>query len=145
MRIRLSCVLITVAFLAGACSSIEGENRKSTLIPASTFNLSPSITIPAEWIAAAGAAFFVIDPLAPNWKVEVEALGPQRYRIAMTMKRFTNGGEGESDAILRRTAAKLARERGSAGYAVLEQTEGIDSHVLLAQRVAHAIIELRQP
>ena len=143
MRIRLGCVLAAVAVLACACSSIEGENRKNTLIPAKTLNVSPSLTIPAEWIAAAGAAFFVIDPLAPNWKVEVETLGAQRYRIAMTMKRFTNGGEGESDAILRRTAEKLARDRGSAGYAVLEQTEGIDSHVTFAQRVAHAVVELR--
>jgi hypothetical protein len=143
MRMRASSVLFVVAVLAGACTTIEGENRKSTLIPAKTLNLSPSIMIPAEWIAAAGAAFFVIDPLAPNWKVEVETLSAQRYRIAMTMKRFTNGGEGESDAILRRTAEKLVRERGSAGYAVLEQTEGIDSHVTLPQRVAHAVIELR--
>ena len=143
MRIRLSYALVALAVLAAACTSIEGENRKSTLIPAKTLNVSPSLSIPAEWFAAAGVVFFVVDPLAPNWKVEVETLSAQRYRIAMTMKRFTNGGEGESDAILRRTAERLVRERGSAGYAVLEQTEGIDSHVTLAQRVAHAVIELR--
>ena len=143
MRIRVSCALVALAVLAAACTSIEGENRKSTLIPAKTLNVSPSLSIPAEWFAAAGVVFFVVDPLAPNWKVEVETLSAQRYRIAMTMKRFTNGGEGESDAILRRTAERLVRERGSAGYAVLEQTEGIDSHVTLAQRVAHAVIELR--
>ena len=143
MRMRLSCALFAVAVLAGACTTIEGENRKSTLIPAKTLNVSPSLSIPAEWFAAAGVVFFVVDPLAPNWKVEVETLSAQRYRIAMTMKRFTNGGEGESDVILRRTAERLVRERGSAGYAVLEQTEGIDSHVTLAQRVAHAVIELR--
>ena len=143
MRIHLSCALFALAVLAASCSTIEGENRKNTLIPAKTLNVSPSLSIPAEWFAAAGVVFFVVDPLAPNWKVEVETLSAQRYRIAMTMKRFTNGGEGESDAILRRTAEKLARERGSAGYAVLEQTEGIDSHVTLAQRVAHAVIELR--
>ena len=143
MRIRLSYALVALAVLAAACTSIEGENRKSTLIPAKTLNVSPSLSIPAEWFAAAGVVFFVVDPLAPNWKVEVETLSAQRYRIAMTMKRFTNGGEGESDVILRRTAERLVRERGSAGYAVLEQTEGIDSHVTLAQRVAHAVIELR--
>jgi hypothetical protein len=143
MRARLVCALCGVAVVAAACSSIEGENRKNTLIPARTLNVSPSLIIPAEWIAAAGAVFFIVDPLAPNWKVEIESLGEQRYRIAMTMKRFTNGGEGESDAILRRTAEKLVRERHSAGYAVLEQTEGIDSHVTLAQRVAQAVIELR--
>jgi hypothetical protein len=143
MRACVNCGLLAVTLFASACTSIEGENRKSTLIPARTFNLSPSIMIPAEWIAAAGAVFFIVDPLAPNWKVEVETLGAQRYRIAMTMKRFTNGGEGESNAILRRTAEKLVRDRGSAGYAVLEQTEGIDSHVTLAQRVAQAVIELR--
>jgi hypothetical protein len=137
------CALLVFAALASACSTIEGENRKNTFIPAKTLNVSPSISIPAEAIAAAGIVFFIIDPLAPNWKVEVESLGAARYRVAMTMKRFINGGEGEVGPLLRRAAEKLARENKSPGYAVLEQTEGIESHVTIAQRVAHAVIELQ--
>ena len=137
-----------VALLAGAvlavsaCSSID-DSKPTTLIPARTLNISPSLTIPAETLAAGSVLYLIIDPLAPNWKVQVEPLGPQRYRVALTMKRFFTGGEGEIGPLLRRTAEKLARDKGFAEYAVLEHIEGIESRVTLAQRFAHAVIELR--
>jgi hypothetical protein len=59
------------------------------------------------------------------------------------MKKFITGGEGESAAVLRRTAETLRKGRGFSEYAILEHSEGIESHVLIAQRVAHAVIELR--
>jgi hypothetical protein len=144
MNGRSVALALLVTVLAGSgCSSMEGgESRPTTLIPARTLNVSPSLTIPAESIAAAGIIFVVIDPLAPNWKVEVESLGARRYRIEMTMKRFITGGEGESGAVLRRAAEKLRQKGGYSGYAVLEHAEGIESKVLIAQRVAHAVIEL---
>ena len=143
MNRRLGFPLLGVAVLAFAgCSSID-DTKPTTLIPARTLNISPSLTIPAETVAAASLLYFIVDPLAPNWKVQVEPLGARRYRIAMTMKRFFTGGEGEVGPVLRRTAEKLCQERGCAAYAVLEQSEGIESHVTLAQRVAQAVIELR--
>ena len=131
-----------VALAASGCSSID-DTKPTTLIPARTLNISPSLTIPAETVAAGSLLYFIVDPLAPNWKVQVEPLGRQRYRIAMTMKRFFTGGEGEVGPVLRRTAEKLCHERGCAAYAVVEQSEGIESRVTLSQRVAHAVIELR--
>jgi hypothetical protein len=59
------------------------------------------------------------------------------------MKRFITGGEGESSAVFRRTAEKLQHDGGRAGYAVLAYQEGIDSNVLIAQRVASGVVELR--
>jgi hypothetical protein len=45
--------------------------------------------------------------------------------------------------VLRRAAEKLRREKGFGAYVVLEHSEGIESHVLVAQRVATQLIELR--
>ena len=144
MRGQLSCgLLVAVLLHAAGCSSMEGENRHRTLIPARTLNVSPSLKIPAESLVAAGIVFAVIDPLAPNWKVEVKAIGQHRYRVEMTMKRFITGGEGEVGQVMRRTAEKLRQEGGYAEYALLELSEGIESRVPIAQRVAHAVVELR--
>jgi hypothetical protein len=113
------------------------------LIPAKQLNVSPSLTIPAEAIAAAGVIYFIVDPLAPNWKVAVKPIGTRLYHVELTMKRFIVGGEGESYQVIRRAAEKLRREGGFAEYALLEQSEGIESRVTIPQRVAHAVIELR--
>ena len=142
----LGALLAGTVLAAAGCSSMPEHNDPSvarTLIPARTLNISPSLTIAAESVAAAGLIYVIIDPLAPNWKVEVEPMGTRRYRVEMTMKRFITGGEGESSTVLRRTAEKLRREGGFVEYAVLEQSEGIESRVPIAQRVAHAVIELR--
>ena len=144
MKPGVSCTLLAGAFLLLAgCSSIESDNRSRTLIPARTLNLSPSLTIPAESLVAAGIVFAVIDPLAPNWKVDVKSLGQHRYRLELTMKRFITGGEGEVGQVVRRTAEKLRHEGGYSEYALLELTEGVESRVPIAQRVAQALIELR--
>jgi hypothetical protein len=145
MSPSLRCTfLAAVVFAVSGCSSID-DSKPTTLIPARSLNISPSLTIPAETLAAGSLLYFIIDPLAPNWKVQIEPIGQQRYRIAMTMKRFFTGGEGEVGPLLRRTAEKLCQERRCTAYAVLEQSEGIESRVTLAQRVAQAVIELQLP
>ena len=130
-----------VLFVAG-CSTIE-DNGPSTLIPAKQLDVSPSLHIPAETMVAGALIYLFVDPLAPNWRVEVEDLGERRFRVEMTMKRFITGGEGEVMPVLRRTADKLRREKGSREYLIVELSEGIESRVPIAQRVAHAVVELR--
>ena len=146
-RLPILGALLAGAVLAAAgCSSMPEHNDVNvarTLIPARTLNVSPSLTIAAESLAAAGIIYLIIDPLAPNWKVEVEPMGTRRYRVELTMKRFITGGEGESYQVIRRTAERLRREGRFNEYAILEQSEGIESRVPIAQRVAHAVIELR--
>jgi hypothetical protein len=142
-RRRLLAVTLWGALSAAGCSSMDEYSGPRTIIPARTLNVSPSLTLSAEAIVAAGVLYAVIDPLAPNWKVEVEPVGQQRYRVVLTMKRFITGGEGESAQVLRRTAEKLQKQNGYSDYAVLAYSEGIESHVLIAQRVAHGLIELR--
>ena len=131
-----------LAALAG-CSSMDDYTGPRTIIPARTLNVSPSLQIPAEAIAAAGIIYAIVDPLAPNWKVDVEPLGTRRYRVNLTMKRFFTGGEGESTQVFRRAAEKLQHEGGFAEYAILSYSEGIESKVTIAQRVASGVVELR--
>jgi hypothetical protein len=126
-----------------ACSSMDDYSGPRTLIPARQLNVSPSLAISAEAIVAAGIVYAIVDPLAPNWKVQVEPLGARRYRVNMTMKRFFTGGEGESNWVFRRAAEKLQHEGGYAEYEILSYSEGIESKVTLAQRVASGVVELR--
>jgi hypothetical protein len=139
---RALMVAAALAGLAG-CSSMDDYVGPSTLIPAKTLDVSPSLHIPAEGIVAIGIIYWIIDPLAPNWKVELEKLSDRRYRVNLTMKRFITGGEGESTQVFRRAAEKLQHERGFSEYAILSYNEGIESKVTIAQRVASGVIELR--
>jgi hypothetical protein len=143
VRSILAVLVMAAALMSAGCSSMDDYSGPRTLIPARTLNVSPSLRIPAEGLVAAGLLFYIVDPLAPNWKVEVQPMGAQRYRVNLTMKRFITGGEGESSAVFRRAAEKLQQDKGSAGYAVLAYQEGIESHVLIAQRVANGVVELR--
>ena len=142
IRAVVAAMVAGAALLSAGCSSMDDYTGPKTLIPARTLNISPSLHIPAEGVVAAGIIYYIVDPLAPNWKVEVQPLGPQRYRVNLTMKRFITGGEGESSAVFRRAAEKLQQDKSAAGYAVLAYQEGIESNVLIAQRVANGVVQL---
>jgi hypothetical protein len=142
-RPLVAALSATAFFALCGCSSMDDYNGPRTLVPARTLNVSPSLHIPAEGLLALGLIYVIIDPLAPNWKVELEPLGTRRYRINLTMKRFFTGGEGESGQVLRRAAEKLQHEGGYSEYAILSYSEGIESKVTIAQRVASGVIELR--
>ena len=141
-RARLTVAVVGLVVALAACSTID-EDRPNALLPNKALNISPSFKIPAETLAAIGVIYWFVDPLAPNWRVEVEALGEQRFRVAMTMKRFITGGEGEVLPVLKRTAEKLRRDTQSSEFMIVELSEGIESRVPVAQRVAHAVVQLR--
>ena len=143
MSARATRALLAAAITLGGCSSMDDYSGPRTLIPARSLNVSPSLRIPAEGIAAAGLIYYIVDPLAPNWKVEIEPVGQNRYRVNLTMKRFITGGEGEAVTVFRRTAEKLRQEGGYREYDLVAYSEGIESHVLIAQRVANGVVELR--
>lgn len=144
MNARLTLTTCALALALAGCSSVDSDNHgKRMLIPAKNLNVSPSLSIPAEGIALGVLAYYIIDPLAPNWKVQVEPLGPRRYRLDLEMKRFITGGEGEAAQVVRRTAEQLRRDGGFSDWTLVAMTEGIESRVPVAQRVAHALIELR--
>ena len=102
-----------------------------------------SVALASVQGAAAGALLFVVDPLAPNWRIETRALGGNRYGVALKMKHFTTGGEGEAYQVFVREAERIAQERGAGEYRIAEFSEGIESTVPLARRVGRGVIELR--
>lgn len=142
MKAAGTLALAITMLCAGGCTTLESQGTGSTLIPNQALNVSNSLRIPLESVAAAALIYVVIDPLAPNWHIEQVRLGESRYRIAMRKKRFTTGGDGEALPAFYRRAAQIADERGAPRYRVLEYTEGVDSAVPIAQRVAQGVVEV---
>ena len=136
-KLLASCL----AALAG-CSSIPGERQSDVLIPNKTFNVSRSWTPSMEGIAAAVALYFIVDPLAPNWQVGQARLDERHFRIDLKMKRFTNGGDGEALQVFQRQARRIAQEAGAPAFEIMEYSEGIESEILLARRVAQGVIRV---
>jgi hypothetical protein len=141
---RLLFFALLSCALAG-CSS-KGLAPNSSIIPATTINLSKSVQIPLEsvvvWGVYAGAAWLILDPLAPNWEIEQASFPDRYYHLSLTMKRVYTGGAGEARVVFHQRAKDLMRENGFEGYAVVEYTEGLDSSVLGSQRVAQGVIQL---
>ena len=126
---RLSCrpAALALAMVLAACKSIDGSDVTAS--------------IPLD-VAALGAGLFIdIDPIAPNWRVEQFDLGNGRYAIAMTKRRFTTGGDGESPQIFRRRVDQIQREQGFASHEVIEFSEGIESNWPIAQRVSRGVVQ----
>ena len=125
--------------LAG-CNSIDGPSP--VLIPNKEFVVSRSVSIPADVLVLGASAFLVIDPLAPNWRIEQYDLGSDRYAFALKRKRFTSGGDGEAVQVFRRRVDQIAREQGYSGFEVLQFSEGVDSSMpIVAQRVSHGTVQ----
>jgi hypothetical protein len=94
------------------------------------------------------AVFIIVDPLAPNWKIEQSEPVPGVVYLALKKKGITNeaGGDGEAREVFMRRAALLAHERAPAGmqgdYTILEFTEGVESNFPFARRVAHGVVQV---
>ncbi|MSQ60261.1 MAG: hypothetical protein EXR36_11630 [Betaproteobacteria bacterium] len=94
-------------------------------------------------LAAIGAAaYYVVDPLAPNWEVAHEQIGGTRYRIDLRMKRFHLGADGESDQVFKRHAEDFAERLGNGEYRLVSYSEGIDSNMSVPRRWGRGVIEL---
>ena len=139
MRLRRARLACLAALLLAGCETIDGPSP--VLIPNRALELSRSVSIPADVIALGAGLFMVVDPLAPNWSIEQHELGNGRYAFAMRKKRFTTGGDGESPQILRRRIDQIQREKGFGAYEVIEFSEGIESNVLIAQRVSRSVVQ----
>ena len=116
------------------------------LLPNNNIQLTPSVAITLEklvfWGAYAGAAYLILDPLAPNWEIEQAAFPDSHYHFSLKMKRFYAGGAGESRVVFHQRAREVMRQGGYDGYQVLEYTEGMESSVLGSQRVSQGVIRL---
>lgn len=146
-RLRsLACALALLA-LSG-CESMNTTrvaNRllpASPLIPDSTVNLAPSVSLSVESLVGAALVIWYVDPLAPNWEVREQPVPGDRVRFELRQKRYHTGGDGEAGQIIRRRAATLAREAGLGYFEVVDQQESIDSQTLGARRVLTAEVRL---
>lgn len=133
---------IAVAITLAGCTPIPGVPSADIIIPPETLNVSKSLAIPSEGLVAGALVFIVIDPLAPNWRIEQTVVDPNRYRLSLTKKRFTTGGDGEAMSVFKRRADELVREQKAAGYRIVAYSEGIESKTLIAQRVAEGVVEV---
>ncbi len=95
-----------------------------------------------ELAAIGAAAYFILDPLAPNWEVAHTQISDSRLRIDLRMKRFHHGGEGEADQIFKRHAEELAELMGNGAYRLVSYTEGIDSEMTGPRRWSRGVIDL---
>lgn len=149
-RSTQTLVLLAIAGLVGCgglSARLDGNlPRTGSVVPDSTVQISPSFGFPLEklvfWGAYAGAAYLILDPLAPNWEIEETPLPGNLIHLSMKMKRYYAGGAGEGRAVFQRRARSLVQFGGFEGYDVLEYNEGLESSIFGAQRVSGGVIRL---
>lgn len=100
------------------------------------------MAVPSISSGQAALLYIIYDPLAPNWTIKERPLNQDTYYFALTAKSFRTGGDGESIQIIKRRALQLQRERGYAGYRILDYSEGIESSTPLTHRVSEGTIQL---
>ena len=142
MRKPTAAIVALALAAAAGCSTTNPADTTNYLIPDKTLNVSPSVTPTLEGLVAGAIVLIVLDPLAPNWKIEQARLDAERFQVALTKKRFTTGGDGEAWQVFQRRAAQIARDNGAPGYRVLEFSEGVESETLIARRVARGVVEI---
>lgn len=138
---------ITGGLIAAGCSGLSGEYpRSGPLIPSASVRVSEGYVVSLEklvtYAGVALAVWLVLDPLAPNWQIEQTHLPDDTYLIALRMRRFHTGGDGEARQVLHRRARELARSNGYSGYEVVRFEEALDSAMLGSQRTVEASIRL---
>jgi hypothetical protein len=143
-----SAATLASALLLGACgsTSVKSFPTNGPAIPPYTLQMSPSISVALEtvvyWGALAGVAYYVLDPLAPNWDIEEAPLGDHHIHFSLRMKRYYAGGAGEAQSLFHRRAKELMRLNGFSGYRVVEYQESLESSVLGSQRTATGVVVL---
>ncbi|MDP2795689.1 MAG: hypothetical protein Q8O25_16665 [Sulfurisoma sp.] len=160
MRTPVIALVAACTLLAAGCAINQGSNSidslfspierripgSGALVPDATVQVLPSFGISLEklvyWGAYAAAAYLILDPLAPNWQIEVAAFPGDHVHFSLHMKRHYSGGAGEARQVFQRRARQIVREGGYEGYEVVEYSEGLESSVLGSQRIAEGVIRL---
>jgi hypothetical protein len=145
MRTPVAAILVLSLASCGTANTTLTPSS-GTILPNTQFVVSPSISYSSEQIAVAALASFVLykiyDPLSHNWSIEEKALAGDTYYLSMRAKSFRTGGDGEAIQIVKRRALQLQREKGYAGYRLLDYSEGIESSTPLTHRVSEGTIQL---
>ena len=117
--------LLLLAALSGCSNFALRDLDPRNLVPHQTLHLIASL-----------------DPLSPNWEIDEVPLSGNRFHLSLKMKRYGDGGAGEARQVFDRRAESLAQYGGFKTYQVLDYTEGMESSVIGAQRVAQGDIRL---
>lgn len=144
---RGACLMAGAALLT-ACSTIGEPPHDWLLLPAAGVAALGNGYVKVPALAAAVAAYAVIDPLAPNWSIQEARLGEERYRLVLRLKGIHNGGAGEARMVFERRAAQLASQPGFGAYELTRWQEGIESTRPFAHRIAYGelrLIRVEQP
>lgn len=147
---RLLAVIAAGALLVGCAKNPVTVNSVGTvshaLIPDNSLKLGPSVFQPLEklvyWGVWVGAAWLILDPLAPNWEIEEASLPEGYMHFKLSMKRYYAGGAGEARQVLNRRAKELMRTGGYGNFEIVEYAEGLESSVLGSKRTAESVIRL---
>jgi hypothetical protein len=139
-RPRAVVALLLAAALAGCGGSPIIPDKNITIFP--TFQ--PSVEAVILGAFAGVAMWRIVDPAGPNWNVEVTPLDASRVEVNMKMKRFTTGGSGEAYGVMQRSIRALMDDYGFTSFTVLGWSEGIESEMLGARRVARAVVRLQK-
>jgi len=139
-RFTVNALLVALSTLQG-CSALHLPDTPVML----TSDYQPAVESLVVAAAIGAVAYYVIDPMAPNWEVKTARLDTARVEISLRKKRFSTGGDGEAIALFKRHAGDLAARNGAGGYVLLSYTEGIDSETAGARRVARGVVQLRSP
>jgi hypothetical protein len=128
-------------------SALDGNfPAQGPILPDTALNLTKSVQVPLEkivnWGLYAGAAWLILDPLAPNWEIEQASFPERHFHLSLKMKRVYAGGAGEARVVFHQRAKDLMRQNGFDSYAVVEYSEGLESSILGSQRVARGVIQL---
>jgi hypothetical protein len=138
--------LKTGAVVAGVAYIASGN---APSVPNRTINLSSATSIALDklvsWGGYVGAAYLILDPLAPNWEIEEASFPAQHYHLSLKMKRFYNGGAGEVQQFFKLRAQEIMLRSGYSQYAIVDYSESLESSLLGSQRVARGVIQLRKP
>ena len=145
-------LLALIASCSGCASvtGIGGVQQASPFLGVKALEITPAFALTPEVVLLGVAAYLIVDPLAPNWKIEQSEPAPGEFHLALKKKAITYdaGGDGEARQVFMRRVAALARERGAAGaatgsgYTVIEFTEGIESEFPFPRRVAYGVVQI---
>jgi len=108
-------------------------------------SVQPPLDLVVGTVILGAAAFYVFDPLAPNWEVRTAPVDASRIEISLRKKRFSVGGDGEAYALFRRHAQDLATAAGAGGFEVLSYSEEIESETTYARRLSRGVVQLLPP
>ena len=150
MHVKRTTAACVAAVITAGCAAISNNpkpldasgNPVGTLIANKSLQVTSGLSLSMENMVLGTTLYWLVDPLAPNWKLQEVPLGADRVRIALRKKRFASGGDGEAAQLFARRAEQVARNGGYAGYTIMEYTEGVESTLPLAERVAQGVIRL---